>query len=173
MKLNELSDNSGARKGFKRIGRGIGSGKGKTGGRGVKGQTSRQGVAIDGFEGGQTPLHMRMPKRGFSNADFKIHYTTISLGRLQTALDKGLIKADTTIDAAALRTAKVISNARHGIKLLANGELKSKVSLNIASASEKAKAAVESLGGSVQLPDNSAALAAKAKKTADRKTKAR
>ncbi len=173
MKLNELADNDGARKTRKRIGRGIGSGKGKTAGRGVKGQTSRQGVAIDGFEGGQTPLHMRFPKRGFSNAPFKTNYATLSLGRLQAALDKGVLKADSIIDAAALRTAKVISHGRDGIKLLANGELTSKVNLSIASASEKAKAAVEKVGGSVQLPDNSAKLAAKEKKTADRKTKSR
>ena len=150
MKLNEISDNAGARKGRMRIGRGIGSGKGKTAGRGGKGQTARTGVAINGFEGGQMPLHMRMPKRGFNNIH-RLNYVEVNVGRLQQAVDSGQLKADGTIDAAALVAAGVLRRARDGVRLLAKGEIKAKLSLKVAGASKAAIAAVEKAGGKVEV----------------------
>src|SRR5689334_4643031 len=120
MKLNELHDNEGATKNRMRVGRGIGSGKGKTAGRGVKGQKARAGVAVKGFEGGQMPLHRRLPKRGFFNP-FRTHYATVSLERIQIAVDAGKLDPKATVDAKALVAARVVRRAKDGIKLLGNG----------------------------------------------------
>jgi large subunit ribosomal protein L15 len=149
MKLNEIRDNKGAHYKYKRIGRGIGSGKGKTSGRGGKGQTARTGVALNGFEGGQTPLHRRMPKRGFSHAAFRPDYHIVNLGRLQVALDAGKLKPDVTVDGAALVAAGVLRRVGDGVRLLAKGELKSPITIEVAGASKAAIAAVEKLGGKV------------------------
>ena len=151
MKLNQLSDNAGSRKSPIRVGRGIGSGKGKTAGRGGKGQTARTGVAINGYEGGQMPLHRRLPKRGFNNI-FRKDYVVVNLGRLQQAVDSGRLDAGKPVDAAALKAAGVVNNARDGVRLLAKGELKAKLSLEVAGASKAAIAAVEKAGGSVKVP---------------------
>lgn len=148
MKLNELRDNPGATKKAMRVGRGIGSGKGKTSGRGVKGQKARTGVSIKGFEGGQMPLYRRLPKRGFHNPSAK-DFSVINLSQLQTAIDAGKLDASASIDAAALKKAGLISKIADGVRLLARGELTSKVSLEIAGASDKARQAVESAGGSL------------------------
>ena len=151
MKLNELSDNKGARKQRMRVGRGIGSGKGKTGGRGVKGQKSRSGVTgIRAYEGGQMPLYMRLPKRGFNKPN-RQKFVEVNIGRLQTAVDTGQLDAGKTVDAAALVEAGVVRRAHNGIRLLGNGELKAKLNLVVAHASAGAKAAVEKAGGSVAL----------------------
>ncbi|MDH3597099.1 MAG: 50S ribosomal protein L15 [Rhodospirillales bacterium] len=150
MKLNQLSDNQGARKARKRIGRGIGSGTGKTSGKGNKGQKSRSGVALKGFEGGQMPLHRRLPKRGFKNI-FAKTYTVVNLGRLQQAIDAGKLDAKQDIDAGALKSAGVIKNPRDGVRLLAKGELKAKLKVSVAGASKAAIEAVEKAGGSVTL----------------------
>jgi len=148
MKLNELSDNEGARKERKRVGRGIGSGKGKTAGRGVKGQKSRSGVSLVGFEGGQMPLYRRLPKRGFNNINRK-SFAVVNLGRLQKAIDDGKLDAKATIGTEALIGAGVIRRAKDGVRLLAKGELKAKVNLEVAGASAAAVAAVEKAGGKV------------------------
>ena len=150
MKLNELQPNDGAVEDRKRVGRGIGSGKGKTCGVGQKGQKARSGVAINGYEGGQMPLYKRLPKRGFHNHTGK-KVVEISLGRIQEALDKKMIDAKGTIDEAALVAGKVIKNAKDGVTLLANGELKTKVSLKLSGASKGAIAAVEKAGGTVEV----------------------
>ena len=148
MKLSELSDRPGARKTRRRIGRGIGSGKGKTGGRGGKGQTARAGVAIKGFEGGQMPLHRRLPKRGFTNV-FRKEYNEVNLGRVQQAIDAGKLDPAATIDVEALIKAGVLRRARAGVRLLGSGEIKAKVAITVAGASKSAVAAVEKVGGSV------------------------
>lgn len=148
MKLNELADNPGARKERARIGRGIGSGKGKTGGRGVKGQKSRSGVAINGYEGGQMPIHMRLPKRGFNKPN-RARYVELNLGGLQLAIDQGKIDPKKPIDADMLVSAGVLRRKRDGIRLLGVGELKAKVEITVAGASKSAIAAVEKAGGSV------------------------
>jgi large subunit ribosomal protein L15 len=148
MKLSEIADRPGARKTRRRVGRGIGSGKGKTAGRGVKGQKARSGVAVKGFEGGQMPLHRRLPKRGF-NKPFRKQFNEINLGRLQAAIDAGKLDAKATIDAAALVKAGVLRRAKDGVRLLGEGELKAKVALTVAGASKSAVAAVEKAGGSV------------------------
>jgi large subunit ribosomal protein L15 len=150
MRLNQLSDNPGARKMRMRVGRGIGSGKGKTAGRGGKGQTARTGVAINGFEGGQMPLHMRMPKRGFNNVH-RLNYVEVNLGRLQEAIDAGKLEAGSAVDGAALVAAGVIRRQRDGIRLLAKGEIKAKLAIKVAGASQAAIAAVEKAGGSVEV----------------------
>lgn len=147
-KLNELSPREGSVKKRMRIGRGPGSGKGKTGGRGVKGQKARSGVAIAGFEGGQMPLHMRMPKRGFNNP-FALKFAEVNLWRLEQAIAAGKLDAKKTIDAEALIAAGVIRRALDGVRLLGVGELKSKLTLNVYSASAGAVKAVEAAGGSV------------------------
>jgi large subunit ribosomal protein L15 len=151
MKLNEIRDNPGSRKPRMRIGRGIGSGKGKTGGRGGKGQTARAGVAIKGFEGGQMPLHRRLPKRGFNNI-FARSYNEVGLGRVQQAIDAGKLDAKAPVTAEALVAAGVIRRVKDGVRLLANGEIKAKVAFDIAGASKAAIAAVEKAGGSVKVP---------------------
>ncbi|MDP6352095.1 MAG: 50S ribosomal protein L15 [Alphaproteobacteria bacterium] len=150
MKLNELKDNPGARRDRKRIGRGIGSGKGKTAGRGHKGQKSRSGVAIKGFEGGQMPLYRRLPKRGFKNK-FAKSFAAVNVGRLQTAIDAGKIDTGATITAEALRAAGVVRRVRDGVRLLGNGVLTAKVSVAVAGASKSAVAAVEKAGGKVEI----------------------
>ena len=148
MKLNEIRDNEGARKGRMRICRGIGSGKGKTGGRGGKGQTARTGVAINGFEGGQMPIYRRLPKRGFNNI-FANKYAEINLGRLQAAIDKGVVDASKEINAEVLVAAGVLKQSYDGIRLRGNGELTAKVTVKVAGSTEAAKAAVEKVGGQV------------------------
>ena len=151
MKLNELADNKGARKTRIRVGRGIGSGKGKTGGRGVKGQKSRSGVSgIRAYEGGQMPLYMRLPKRGFNKPNRK-KFVEVNVGRLQAAIDAGKIDIKKTVDAAALVEAGLFRRAQDGVRLLGNGKLEAKVDLVVAYASAGAKAAVEKAGGSVAL----------------------
>ena len=150
-KLNDLRDNPGARKSRVRVGRGIGSGVGKTAGRGQKGQKSRSGVAIKGFEGGQMPLHMRIPKRGFNNA-FRVDYAEVNLVTLQKAVDAGKIKAGDSLDGAALVAAGVISHAREGVRLLGKGALTAKLNLKIAGVTKSARAAIEAAGGSIELP---------------------
>ncbi|HZP20041.1 MAG TPA: 50S ribosomal protein L15 [Bauldia sp.] len=150
MKLNELSDKPGSRKARMRVGRGIGSGKGKTSGRGVKGQKARTGVAVKGFEGGQMPLHRRLPKRGFNNI-FRKEYNEVGLDRVQQAIDAGRLDGKGTVTAAVLRQAGVIRREREGVRLLANGELKAALAFEVAGASKSAIAAVEKAGGSVKL----------------------
>ncbi len=150
MKLNQIADRPGARKARMRIGRGIGSGMGKTGGRGGKGQTARSGVAIKGFEGGQMPLHRRLPKRGFNNI-FALRLNEINLGRVQAAIDAGKLDPKVEIDAALLVNAGVLRRARDGVRLLGDGELKTKVNFTVHGASKSAVAAVEKLGGTVKV----------------------
>jgi len=151
MKLHELAGRPGARKTRTRIGRGIGSGVGKTGGRGGKGQTARSGVRIKGFEGGQMPLHRRLPKRGFKNVMFARKLNEVKLGRIQDAIDAGKLDAGQKIDAAALVSAGVLRRAKEGVRLLGNGEIKAKIALSVFGASKSAVAAVEKAGGSVEI----------------------
>jgi large subunit ribosomal protein L15 len=148
MKLNQLSDNPGARKPRLRIGRGIGSGKGKTGGRGGKGQTARTGVAINGYEGGQMPLHRRLPKRGFNNI-FKPHFVVVNLGRIQAAIDSGRLPAGAPVNAKSLQAAGLVNRLRDGVRLLAKGEITAKIEIEVVGASAAAIAAVEKAGGRV------------------------
>jgi large subunit ribosomal protein L15 len=148
MNLNELRDNEGARTSRKRVGRGIGSGKGKTGGRGVKGQKSRSGVAIKGYEGGQMPIYRRLPKRGFNNI-FAKDLNIVSLGRVQAAIDAGKLDGKKTVDAAALAAAGVIRRVKDGVRVLADGELKAKVKFEVAGASKSAVEKIEKAGGSI------------------------
>ena len=156
MKLNEVKDNDGATKNAKRVGRGIGYGTGKTSGSGHKGQKARSGVSINGFEGGQMPIHRRLPKRGFTNI-FRKNYVEVNLGRMQAAIDSGKLDAGKPVDAEALVNAGVISKARDGVRILAKGELKSKkVEIHAAGASKAAIAAVEAAGGKVVIPTASA-----------------
>jgi large subunit ribosomal protein L15 len=150
MKLNELADRPGSRKARQRIGRGIGSGSGKTGGRGGKGQTARSGVRIKGFEGGQMPLHRRLPKRGFNNI-FAKKLNEVNLDRVQTAVDAGRLDPKDVVDAAALVRAGVLRRAKDGVRLLGNGELKAKLNFEVYGASKSATAAVEKAGGSVKV----------------------
>ena len=150
MKLNELSDNPGASKPRMRVGRGIGSGKGKTAGRGVKGQKARTGVAIKGFEGGQMPLHRRLPKRGFTNI-FARDLNELNLGRVQQAVDAGKLDAGKPVTLDALIDAGVISKRRDGVKLLGRGELTAKLAFEVTAASKSAQAAIEKVGGSVKV----------------------
>jgi len=159
MKLNELKDNAGARKGRMRVGRGIGSGKGKTAGRGQKGAKARSGVSINGFEGGQMPLHMRLPKRGFNNI-FRKDYAVVNLGMVQKAIDAGKLDAKAVVDQAALRAVGLSRGGKHGVRLLAKGELTAKVSFSVAGASASAVAAVEKAGGKVEIVAPKAAAAA-------------
>jgi large subunit ribosomal protein L15 len=148
MKLNEIKDNEGARHRKMRVGRGIGSGKGKTSGRGGKGQTARTGVRINGFEGGQTPIHRRLPKRGFNNYT-RHEYEVVNLGSVQKAVDAGKLDAQKTVDLDALKKAGLVRKAAAEVKLLAKGALSAKVTLQVHFASAAAKAAVEKSGGSV------------------------
>ncbi|MBY5316367.1 50S ribosomal protein L15 [Rhizobium leguminosarum] len=150
MKLNEIKDNEGSTHSRKRLGRGIGSGSGKTGGRGVKGQKSRSGVAINGFEGGQMPIYRRLPKRGFNNI-FASDFVVVSLARIQTAIDAGKLDAKTTVDAAALKAAGVIRRVKDGVRVLADGEIKAKITIVAAGASKPAVEKIEKAGGTVTL----------------------
>ncbi len=150
MKLNEIKDNDGARKSRMRVGRGIGSGKGKTGGRGQKGQKSREGVSIAGFEGGQMPLHMRLPKRGFNNI-FAKDYAEVNLGAIQKLVDAKKLDGKATIDHAALKAAGVARGGKDGVRILGKGEFSAKLSFNVAGVSAGAKAAIEKAGGSVDV----------------------
>ena len=152
MRLNEIRDNEGARRGRLRVGRGEGSGKGKTGGRGQKGQKSRSGVSLVGFEGGQMPLYRRVPKRGFNNP-FRKHYEIVNLGRLQKAIDDKKLDASATITAEALAGAGLVNNNLDGVRWLGKGELSAKVTIEVAGATKSAIAAVEGAGGSVILPE--------------------
>jgi len=164
MKLNEITDNQGARKGRVRVGRGIGSGVGKTAGRGQKGQKSREGVSIKGFEGGQMPLHMRLPKRGFNNI-FAKDYAEVNLGQLQKLVDAGTLATDGTLDHAALKAAGVARGGKDGVRVLGKGAITSKISLRVAGVSASAKEAIEAAGGSVEVIEVvPAAEKAKAKK---------
>jgi large subunit ribosomal protein L15 len=149
MKLHEIADNPGSRHKRTRIGRGIGSGKGKTGGRGGKGQTARTGYRNKGFEGGQMPLHRRLPKRGFRNTPFAIKLNEINLGDVQEAIDAGTLKTDGAIDVAAMVKAGLMRRAKGGVKLLGGGEFKAKAQFSVWRASQSAIAAVEKAGGSV------------------------
>lgn len=151
MKLNEIADRPGARKNRMRIGRGIGSGMGKTGGRGGKGQTARSGVRIKGFEGGQMPLHRRLPKRGFRNTSFAVRLNETNIGKVQAAIDAGLIDTKNAVDVAAMVKAGLMRRAKGGVKLLGDGELKSKIDFAVYRASKSAVAAVEKVGGSVKI----------------------
>ncbi|MCB9989861.1 MAG: 50S ribosomal protein L15 [Rhodospirillales bacterium] len=172
MKLNELKPKEGSVKQRTRVGRGIGSGKGKTSGKGQKGQKSRSGVAINGFEGGQMPLYRRLPKRGFNNI-FARDLVTVSLARLQEAVDKGLIDAKGTIDEDTLVKAKVIRRKKDGVRLLGNGELKAKLDIKISGgATKSAIAAVEKAGGKVEIVEP-AKKVAKAKEDAAEKKPAK
>ncbi len=146
MQLNELQDNPGSKKRRMRVGRGIGSGKGKTSGRGGKGQTARTGVRINGFEGGQTPIHRRLPKRGFTNHSRK-EIAAVNTGAIQKAIDTGALDGKKDITLAALVAAGLVRKQSKEVKLLAKGELKAKVTLHVQFASESAKAAVEKSGG--------------------------
>jgi large subunit ribosomal protein L15 len=173
MKLNEIRDNEGARKGRMRVGRGIGSGKGKTAGRGQKGQKSRSGVAVKGFEGGQMPLHMRLPKRGFNNI-FAKDYAEVNIGAVQKAIDAGKLDVKGTLDHDALKAAGLARGGKDGVRLLGKGELKAKLSLKIAGASKGAREAVEKAGGSIEIIErkNPAELAAAKKGSAKNRAKA-
>ncbi len=165
MKLNQLSDHPAARKDRKRIGRGIGSGTGKTSGQGHKGQKARSGVSIKGFEGGQMPLHRRLPKRGFNNI-FRKNFVVVNLDRLQAVIDAGKLDPKKPVDTAALQAAGLVNNPRDGVRLLAKGELKTKLDITVAGASKAAAAAVEKAGGSVTvLAARAAPGAAAAKKS--------
>ena len=148
MRLNELRDNDGATKSRMRVGRGIGSGKGKTGGRGVKGQKSRSGVAIKGFEGGQMPLYQRLPKRGFNKPN-RLAFAEVTLAKLQAAVDAGKLDAKAPVDAEALIKAGVIRRAKDGVRVIGGGELKAKLELTVAGGSKPAIEAVEKAGGKV------------------------
>lgn len=150
MKLNEIKDNAGSRKSRMRVARGIGSGKGKTAGRGQKGQTSRSGVSINGFEGGQMPLHMRLPKRGFNNI-FAKDYAEVNLGMIQKMIDAKKLDTNGTIDHAALKAAGLARGGKDGVRLLAKGELKTKLNFAVAGASKGAVEAVEKAGGKVEI----------------------
>ena len=156
MKLNEIRDNPGAHYRAKRLGRGIGSGKGKTSGRGGKGQTARSGVALNGFEGGQTPLHRRLPKRGFNNKIFRKDFKVVNLGRLQAALDSGKLKPNGTLDGAALVSSGLLRRPGDGVRLLAKGALTAALTIEVAGASQAAIDAVEKAGGKVVLPTGAA-----------------
>ncbi len=180
MRLNEIKDNPGSKKSRLRIGRGIGSGVGKTGGRGGKGQTARTGVRLGGFEGGQMPLHRRLPKRGFNKLDRK-SYNEINLGGLQRAIDEKKIDASAAIDNAMLVAAGVLRRPQDGLRLLGDGELKAKVSITVNHASASARAGVEKAGGSVVViekkvlkadVDKAAKTAAKRAKSAPKKAAA-
>ena len=178
MRLNELRDNQGARKTRVRVGRGTSSGKGKTGGRGVKGQKSRSGVSIRGFEGGQMPLHMRLPKRGFNVPNPK-KLNAVNLGRLQQALDAGKLNASDAVNTASLKSAGVIRRELDGVRIIGNGELKTKLDFEVFGVSASAREAIEKLGGKITVlapapskDDDDAKAEKKAKKKAAKKAEA-
>lgn len=178
MRLNELRDNQGARKTRVRVGRGTSSGKGKTGGRGVKGQKSRSGVSIKGFEGGQMPLHMRLPKRGFNVPNPK-KLNAVNLGRLQQALDAGKLNASDAVNTASLKSAGVIRRELDGVRIIGNGELKTKLDFEVFGVSASAREAIEKLGGKITVlapapskDDDDSKAEKKAKKKATKKAEA-
>jgi len=173
MKLNEIRDNKGARQSRVRVGRGIGSGLGKTAGRGQKGAKARSGVSIAGFEGGQMPLHMRLPKRGFNNI-FARDFAEVNIGAIQKAIDAGKLDAKGTLDHDALKAAGLARGGKDGVRVLGKGELKAKLVMKVAGASKGAREAIEKAGGSVELIErkNPAELAAAKKGTAKNKAKA-
>jgi large subunit ribosomal protein L15 len=172
MRLNEISDNPKARKARKRVGRGIGSGTGKTSGRGNKGQLSRSGVSLLGFEGGQMPLYRRLPKRGFTNF-FRKHYAEINLDRLQRAVDAGKIDANKPVNEEALRQAGLVNGRYDGVRLLGKGELKATLTIEVAGASKAAAQAVEKAGGKLILPEPKAPAKEGKKAAAKAKAKAK
>jgi len=151
MKLNEIAPKHGSRKKRFRIGRGIGSGAGKTGGRGGKGQTARSGVRIKGFEGGQMPMHRRLPKRGFKNTAFALKLNEVNLGKVQAAIDAGLLDAKAPVDAAAMIKAGLMRREKDGVKLLGNGDFKAKADFSVWGASKSAREAIEKAGGSLKI----------------------
>ena len=171
MRLNDLSDNKGATKDRKRVGRGIGSGKGKTSGSGHKGQKSRSGVSLIGFEGGQMPLYRRLPKRGFNNP-FTKEFSEINIGKLQEAVDAGKVDPKQPVNAETLLAAGLVSVSKDGVKLLAKGEISAKLEISVAKASKAAIAAVDKAGGSVTLPEPKAKPQGKGK-ARDRKVAAK
>lgn len=150
MRLNEINDKSGARKARTRVGRGIGSGHGKTAGRGMKGQKSRSGVALKGFEGGQMPLHRRLPKRGFNNIH-RLRFSEVGVGALQDAIDKKRLDASKPVTEAILKESGIVTHLRDGVRVLGNGEIKAKIDLQVAGATASARAAIEAAGGTVTL----------------------
>jgi large subunit ribosomal protein L15 len=150
MKLSDIADNAGSRKKRMRVGRGIGSGKGKTSGRGGKGQTARSGVRIKGFEGGQMPLHRRLPKRGFNNV-FRVEYAELNLDRIQQAIDAKTLDAGAAMNAESLVKAGVVRRPKGGVRLLGRGEIKAKINIEVHGASKSAVAAVEKAGGTVKI----------------------
>jgi large subunit ribosomal protein L15 len=150
MKLSDIADNAGARKKRMRVGRGIGSGKGKTSGRGGKGQTARSGVRIKGFEGGQMPMHRRLPKRGFNNV-FRLEFVEVNLDRIQQAIDAKVLDPSATINAESLVKSRVLRRAKDGVRLLGRGEIKAKINIEVHGASKSAVAAVEKAGGTVKI----------------------
>jgi large subunit ribosomal protein L15 len=172
MKLNELRDNAGARKGRVRVGRGIGSGLGKTAGRGQKGQKSRSGVSIWGFEGGQMPLHMRLPKRGFNNI-FARDYAEVNVGAVQKAIDAGKLDAKGTLDHDALKGAGLARGGKDGVRLLGKGELKAKLSFRVAGVSKGARETVEKAGGTIELIERASPAEKAAAKKGSAKAKAK
>ncbi|MBV2144651.1 50S ribosomal protein L15 [Falsochrobactrum sp. TDYN1] len=155
MKLNDLRDKPGSVKAAKRVGRGIGSGSGKTAGRGVKGQKSRSGVSINGFEGGQMPIYRRLPKRGFTNI-FAKSFNVVSLGRVQAAIDAGKLDAKAVVNIESLKAAGVIRRAKDGVRILSDGDLKAKVAFEVTGASKAAIEKIEKAGGSIKLPEAAA-----------------
>ncbi|MCA0033702.1 50S ribosomal protein L15 [Mesorhizobium sp. B263B2A] len=156
MKLNDLRDKDGATHSKKRLGRGIGSGSGKTAGRGVKGQKARSGVAVNGFEGGQMPLYRRLPKRGFNNI-FAKSFNVVSLARIQVAIDAKKLDAKAAVTAESLVAAGVIRRVKDGVRILSDGEIKAKLAFDVAGASKAAIEKIEKAGGSVKLPEKAAA----------------
>jgi len=171
MKLNEIRDNKGARKEMTRVGRGVGSGKGRTAGRGTKGQKSRTGVALNGFEGGQMPIFRRLPRRGFNNSLFRPDFTEINLGLLQDAITRGVLDASKPIDAIALMESGLVKNVGDGVKLLGKGKITSKVTLTVTGASKAAVEAVEKAGGSVTVNPIKHVVLEKGKKTSKKEVK--
>ncbi len=170
MKLNEIRDNKGARKGKMRVARGVGSGKGRTGGRGFKGQKARTGVAVNGFEGGQMPIYRRLPKRGFNNI-FRLKFAEINLGRLQKAIDDNVLDASKEINGVSLMEAGLIKNIKDGVRLLANGKFTAKATIKVAGASEAAQKAVAAAGGEVILDPKKPTVLVKGVKTSKKTTK--
>ena len=170
MKLNEIRDNKGARKSLMRVARGVGSGKGRTAGRGIKGQKSRTGVSINAFEGGQMPVYRRLPKRGFKNI-FRKDYAVINVGDLQKAIDSKILSATKEINAIALMEAGIMKKINDGIRLLGKGTLTSKVTIRVVGATETAKAAVEKAGGEVIVEPIKKTVLEKGKKTSKKEVK--
>ena len=160
MRLNTISDKAGARKDRKRVGRGAGSGIGRTGGRGMKGQKSRSGVAINGFEGGQMPIYRRLPKRGFTKPN-RLSWNEVNIGRIQAAIDAKKLDAKKTIDLEALMAAGLVNKALDGVRLLGKGELTAKAKFAVNHATKSAIAAVEKAGGSVEIVEQKPQAAAK------------